>query len=217
MIAGRELIDTLDAVRRYDFAARDLPGHGLKAVARHLGLAGAGPRVHRGRRRSTPPGAATRRACAATRCDDVRGGGRAGAAAGRRGLRAGAHGAAPLRAPGRRRAGHGRDRSAAGARLPARRRGAARARAGRRHAAQRRRAPPVRHRRGAARREGRRRQPVSVADARSTASGRRATVSARCWRWWTGWWSSGWRPRRARQAAPPARRSATRTRRCRPR
>jgi len=36
---GRELIDTLDAVRRYDFATRELPGHGLKAVARHLGLA----------------------------------------------------------------------------------------------------------------------------------------------------------------------------------
>src|SRR5262249_16075797 len=38
-VPGRELIDTLDAVRRYDFAARDLPGHGLKAVARHFGLA----------------------------------------------------------------------------------------------------------------------------------------------------------------------------------
>ena len=37
---GRELIDTLDAVLRYDFATRDLPNHGLKAVARHLGLAG---------------------------------------------------------------------------------------------------------------------------------------------------------------------------------
>ncbi len=37
---GRELIDTLDAVRRYDFSARDLPGHGLKAVARHFGIAG---------------------------------------------------------------------------------------------------------------------------------------------------------------------------------
>jgi DNA polymerase elongation subunit (family B) len=36
---GRELIDTLDAVRRYDFSTRELPGHGLKAVARHLGLA----------------------------------------------------------------------------------------------------------------------------------------------------------------------------------
>lgn len=36
---GRELIDTLDAVMRYDFAARELPGHGLKAVARHLGVA----------------------------------------------------------------------------------------------------------------------------------------------------------------------------------
>ena len=51
MVPGRELIDTLDAVRRYDFAARDLPGHGLKAVARHFGLASAervyldGPRI----------------------------------------------------------------------------------------------------------------------------------------------------------------------------
>jgi DNA polymerase elongation subunit (family B) len=36
---GRELIDTLDAVWRYDFATRELPGHGLKAVARHLGIA----------------------------------------------------------------------------------------------------------------------------------------------------------------------------------
>lgn len=39
VLPGRELIDTLDAVRRYDFATRELPGHGLKAVARHLGLA----------------------------------------------------------------------------------------------------------------------------------------------------------------------------------
>ncbi len=39
-IPGRELIDTLDAVRRHDFSARDLPGHGLKAVAKHFGLAG---------------------------------------------------------------------------------------------------------------------------------------------------------------------------------
>jgi DNA polymerase elongation subunit (family B) len=37
---GRELIDTLDAVLRYDFATRELPNHGLKAVARHLGIAG---------------------------------------------------------------------------------------------------------------------------------------------------------------------------------
>lgn len=36
---GRELIDTLDAVLRYDFATRDLPSHGLKAVAKHLGIA----------------------------------------------------------------------------------------------------------------------------------------------------------------------------------
>jgi DNA polymerase, archaea type len=37
-VPGRELIDTQDAVMRHDFAARDLPGHGLKAVARHFGL-----------------------------------------------------------------------------------------------------------------------------------------------------------------------------------
>lgn len=36
---GRELIDTMDEVLRYDFATRDLPGHGLKAVARHFGVA----------------------------------------------------------------------------------------------------------------------------------------------------------------------------------
>jgi len=51
-LPGRELIDSLDAVRRHDFSARDLPGHGLKAVARHLGLASrereyiSGGRVH---------------------------------------------------------------------------------------------------------------------------------------------------------------------------
>jgi DNA polymerase, archaea type len=39
-VPGREFIDTLDAVRRHDFSARDLPGHGLKAVAKHLGLSG---------------------------------------------------------------------------------------------------------------------------------------------------------------------------------
>ena len=36
---GRELIDTMDAVLRYDFSARELPGRGLKAVARHFGIA----------------------------------------------------------------------------------------------------------------------------------------------------------------------------------
>ncbi|MCW5852875.1 MAG: DNA polymerase, partial [Anaerolineae bacterium] len=39
-IPGRELIDTLDAVRRHDFVARDLPNHRLKDVARHFGVAG---------------------------------------------------------------------------------------------------------------------------------------------------------------------------------
>lgn len=38
-VAGRELIDTLEAVRRYDFAARDMPGHGLKVAARYFGVA----------------------------------------------------------------------------------------------------------------------------------------------------------------------------------
>lgn len=38
-VAGRELVDTLDAVRRHDFVARDLPSHGLKDVARHFGVA----------------------------------------------------------------------------------------------------------------------------------------------------------------------------------
>jgi len=40
-IVGRELIDSMDAVRRHDFAAHDLPSYGLKAVARHYGLAEA--------------------------------------------------------------------------------------------------------------------------------------------------------------------------------
>jgi DNA polymerase elongation subunit (family B) len=45
---GRELIDTLDAVLRYDFAARELPGHGLKAVAKHFGLSGPERELIRG-------------------------------------------------------------------------------------------------------------------------------------------------------------------------
>jgi DNA polymerase elongation subunit (family B) len=46
------MLDSMDAVRRYDFSARDLPGHGLKAVARHFGVASddreyiAGARVY---------------------------------------------------------------------------------------------------------------------------------------------------------------------------
>jgi DNA polymerase I len=38
-LGGRELIDTLDAVRRHDFSARDMAGHGLKAAARYFGVA----------------------------------------------------------------------------------------------------------------------------------------------------------------------------------
>ncbi len=38
-VAGRELIDTLDAVRRHDFVVRDMPSYGLKDVARYFGIA----------------------------------------------------------------------------------------------------------------------------------------------------------------------------------
>jgi DNA polymerase elongation subunit (family B) len=38
-VAGREFIDTLDAVWRHDFAVRDMPGYGLKAAARYFGVA----------------------------------------------------------------------------------------------------------------------------------------------------------------------------------
>ncbi len=37
-IPGRELIDTLTMVRRYDFVVRDLPSHRLKEVARYFNL-----------------------------------------------------------------------------------------------------------------------------------------------------------------------------------
>ncbi|HZU04108.1 MAG TPA: DNA polymerase domain-containing protein [Ktedonobacteraceae bacterium] len=40
-IAGRELIDTLDAVRRHDFVVRDMPSYRLKDVARYFGIATA--------------------------------------------------------------------------------------------------------------------------------------------------------------------------------
>ena len=38
-LAGRELIDTLDAVRRHDFVVRDMPSYSLKDVARYFGIA----------------------------------------------------------------------------------------------------------------------------------------------------------------------------------
>ena len=56
-LAGRELLDTLDATRRHAFSARDLPGHGLKAAARYFGVAApartyvAGAEVYRTYRR----------------------------------------------------------------------------------------------------------------------------------------------------------------------
>lgn len=40
-VSGRELIDTLDAVRRHDFVVRDMPSYGLKDVARYFGIASA--------------------------------------------------------------------------------------------------------------------------------------------------------------------------------
>ena len=48
VVPGRELIDTLDAVRRYDYTVRALPSYGLKAVARYLGLAGPDRELIRG-------------------------------------------------------------------------------------------------------------------------------------------------------------------------
>ncbi|MDX6712423.1 MAG: polymerase, archaea type, partial [Blastocatellia bacterium] len=39
MVPGRELIDTLDAVLRHSFSTGTLAEHGLKAVARHFGIA----------------------------------------------------------------------------------------------------------------------------------------------------------------------------------
>jgi DNA polymerase I len=41
-LAGRELIDTLDAVRRHDFVVRDMPSYSLKDVARYFGMASPG-------------------------------------------------------------------------------------------------------------------------------------------------------------------------------
>ncbi len=38
-LAGRELIDTMDAVRRHDFVVRDMPSYRLKEVARYFGIA----------------------------------------------------------------------------------------------------------------------------------------------------------------------------------
>lgn len=50
IVPGRECIDTLDAVRRYDFAVRELPSYGLKAVARHFRIAGPDREYVRGDR-----------------------------------------------------------------------------------------------------------------------------------------------------------------------
>jgi DNA polymerase I len=44
-VAGRELIDTLDAVRRHDFVVRDMPSYSLKEVARYFGIASSRTRA----------------------------------------------------------------------------------------------------------------------------------------------------------------------------
>src|SRR5919202_5354843 len=60
-VPGREMIDTLDAVLRYDFGARDLPGYRLKEVARYFGVASpdrvylAGETIYETYRRGPPP------------------------------------------------------------------------------------------------------------------------------------------------------------------
>ncbi|MEP6864391.1 MAG: DNA polymerase domain-containing protein [Deltaproteobacteria bacterium] len=47
---GRELIDTMDAVMRHDFSTRELPGHGLKQVAKAFGIAADDRELIRGDR-----------------------------------------------------------------------------------------------------------------------------------------------------------------------
>ena len=171
----------MDAVLRYDFSTRRSAGHGLKAVARHLGIAAPRSRVHSAAIRSTrtyrrDPERVRRYAAADV--EEVAAlarmlGGAAFALAQmapRRYERLADAGAAtgvidPLLVRAYLRAGQA---------LPAHERR-------RRHAAQRRGAAPVRHRRRPARREGRRRQPVSVADARvpHRAGARHARRAAR--------------------------------------
>ena len=126
---GRELIDTMDAVRRHDFSDARSAGpraQGGRAAPRPRRRRSASyiPRRRDLRRLSHAIPERVRR-YATRRRDEVAG---ARAHARRRGVRARAHGAAPLRAPGRRGRRDGRDRSAARARVPARGRGAARAR-----------------------------------------------------------------------------------------
>ena len=162
---GRELIDTLDAVLRYDFSTRDLPNHGLKAVARHLGIAGPNREHIRGDQIYAVYGRdpARVRRYATADVEEVAGlarmlGGAAFALAQmtpRRYERLADAGAAtgvidPLLVRAYLRAGMA---------LPAHA-------AGRRNAAQRRSSAPVRDRRGAASGEGGRREPVSIIDAR---------------------------------------------------
>jgi hypothetical protein len=210
---GRELIDTLDAVRRHDLVAADLPGHGLKAVARHLGIAAPdreyirGDRIHATYR-------ATRSASGRYATDDVR-----EVAALSRMLGGPAYALAQL-VPRRyeRLADAGpatgvidprscARTSARGRRSPPRGRATARRTAARRCTSSRRASPAAS------------RRPTSRACTRRscapTASGRRATASARCSRSSTTWSSGGSTRRRARGRPRRGPRSATRTTRWR--
>jgi DNA polymerase I len=207
---GRELIDTLDAVQRYDFSARELPGHGLKAVARHLGVAAPDREYVPGHLiftvyRSDPERV---RRYAEDDVEEV-------AALAR--MLGGAAFALARMAPRRyeRLADAGpatgvidpllvRAYLRAGAALPAHRPGDGTPHSG---AALHLFATGVAWR-------------VVKADVaslypslmRAFRIGPARDPWARCWRWWTGWWSGGWRPRRARGRRPRAPPSATRTR-----
>jgi hypothetical protein len=97
---GRELIDTMDAVIRYDFSARELPGtasrrsRGTSGWRRRSGSTSREPGVRR-----LPPRPERVRRYAS---DDVQEVAALARLLGGAGLRPGAHGPAPLRAPGRR-------------------------------------------------------------------------------------------------------------------
>ncbi|MEZ4300225.1 MAG: 3'-5' exonuclease [Polyangiaceae bacterium] len=206
-VPGRELIDTLDAVLRHDFSARDLPGHGLKAVARHFGLAREG-------RETVPGGRVYEVYCRDPERvrryaeDDVH------EAAGVARLLGGAAFALARMAPRRyeRLADAGpatgvlepmlvRAYLRAGAALPAHEGGDGTSTAGLLFTCSRRGWPTDR--------EGGRGQSVSVPDAGSTDYPEPRQARERCWRWWSSSWSSGWKPRAARRGCRRALRRFT--------
>jgi DNA polymerase I len=155
---GRELIDTMDAVMRYGFSTGDLPWRGLKAVARHFGIAARdrvyipGDRIHDEYRRDPE----RVRRYATGDVEEV---------AALAQILGGAAFALAQMACCRRRRRHRYHRSAPRPSLRARRPCPARAWQRRSGSAHRRGAAPLRDRRRASRREGRRGESLSVADA----------------------------------------------------